>query len=191
MSLLARSGHVNKMARGGEASERVGRHPEAMQTRYVDGITIRPLRDGETAPVEALFARLGPDSRVRRFGGPKPRLSAGDLELLARVDGDHHVLVAYVAGDPQPAGIARLAREGASAEVAVAVADVHQGRGIGSALARELGGDARAAGVTELRATVTGDNPAAVSLLRRLARALRVSREGPQRELVARLEPRG
>jgi ribosomal protein S18 acetylase RimI-like enzyme len=162
-----------------------------MHTRYVDGVTIRPLRDGETAPVEALFARLGPDSRARRFGGPKPRLSAHELELLARVDGDRHVLVAYVAGDPQPAGIARLAREGEAAEVAVAVADVHQGRGIGSVLARELAGDARAAGVTELRATVTGDNHAAVSLLRRLARSLRVSGEGPQRELVARLEPRG
>jgi ribosomal protein S18 acetylase RimI-like enzyme len=175
------------MARGGDAAPSLVRHPGPMHTRYVDGVTVRPLRDGDTGPVEALFARLGLESRARRFGGAKPCLSARELELLARVDGDRHVLVAYLAGDPEPAGIARLVREGTAAEVAVAVADVHQGRGLGSLLARELAGDARAAGVTELRATVTGDNPAAVSLLRRLARSLHLTREGAQRELVARL----
>lgn len=164
-----------------------GLHDASMHTRYVDGITIRPLRDGDTGPIEALFARLGPLSRQRRFGGVKPRLSATDLEALGRVDGDHHVLVGYVPGDPEPAGIARLVRDGPAAEVAFAVADVYQGRGIGTALARELAGDARAAGITELRATVAGDNPPAMSLLRRCAESLRVTWSGGEREVLARL----
>jgi ribosomal protein S18 acetylase RimI-like enzyme len=159
-----------------------------MHTRSVDGITIRPLENGDTALVTALFDRLGPLSRARRFGGAKPRLSERELEALARVDRDHHVLVGYVDGDAQPAGIAQLVREGPAGEIAFAVADVHQGRGIGSVLARELACDARAAGIRELRATVAGDNVPLVSLLSRIAQALQVRWLGGEREFILRLE---
>jgi len=159
-----------------------------MQTRYVDGVTIRLLRDGDTDTVAALFDRLGSTSRERRFCGAKPRLSDGELALLARVDGDHHVLVGYLDGDPQPAGIARLVRDGAAAEVAFEVADEYQGRGVGSILARELAADARAAGIRQLVATVCGDNDRMVSLLKRVGESLHVSWRGGERELVASLE---
>jgi ribosomal protein S18 acetylase RimI-like enzyme len=159
----------------------------SMHSRYVEGITIRSLRDGDTASVAALFERLGPRSRERRFGGAKPRLTDLELRALARVDGDHHVLVGYLDGDPLPAGIARLARNGAGAEIACAVADEYQGRGIGSALIRELAGVARGAGITSVQATVAGDNPAAVSLLARIARSLQVSWRGGRREFVVGL----
>ena len=61
-----------------------------MHTRHVDGITIRALRNGDTATVSALFERLGPRSRERRFCGAKPRLSEDELRLRA-VDTEHHV----------------------------------------------------------------------------------------------------
>ena len=160
-----------------------------MRTRYVDGITIRPLRNGDTAPVEALFGRLGPRSRSRRFGGPKPRLAEHELQALALVDANRHVLVAYVDGDPEPAAIGRLVRDESAAEIAFEVADLHQGRGVGSVLARELAADARAAGISELHALVDGDNRAALTLVERLASSLRVSWRGGQAELVARLGP--
>jgi ribosomal protein S18 acetylase RimI-like enzyme len=165
-----------------------GHHYGCMQTRYVDGMTIRPLRNGDTATVAALFDRLGPASRERRFCAGKPRLSEAELTLLARVDGDRHVLVGYVDGDPRPAAIARLVRVGRDAEIAFEVADDHQSRGLGTTLAGELAADARAAGITTLRATVCGDNPRAVSLLRRLARSLEVSWRGAEREFVLELE---
>jgi GNAT superfamily N-acetyltransferase len=155
-----------------------------MQTRYVDRLTIRPLCDGDTETVASLFAQLGDRSRARRFGGAKPRLSAAELEALARVDVTHHVLVAYVDGDPRPAGIARLVRCGESAEVACAVADVHQGRGVGETLTRELAADARAAGIVRFEATVCGDNPQAVSMLARCAATLDVSWRGGERAFV-------
>jgi len=158
-----------------------------MHTRHVDGITIRPLRNGDTATVSALFERLGPRSRERRFCGAKPRLSADELRLLARVDAEHHVLVGYLGADPEPVGIARIVREGERAEVAFAVADEYQGRGIGTILTRELAADARAAGVTELVATVCGDNPRAVSLLARVGKSLQSRWQGGEQELVARL----
>ena len=186
---MAGSGHVKKMARRAEAGRPRRHHTRGMQSRYVDGITIRPLRNGDSATIAAVVARLGPRSRGRRFGGPKPVLADRELKALARVDADRHVLVAYAAGDPEPAALAELVRDGASAEIAFAVADIHQGRGIGSALARELAADARAAGITELRATVSGDNPAALTLVQRLASSLRGSWGGGQAELVARLEP--
>lgn len=158
-----------------------------MHTRYVDGLTIRPLRDGDTATVAALFDRLGARSRERRFCGAKPSLLGAELGALAHVDATHHVLVAYLDDDPRPAGIARLVRDGDAAEVAFEVADAYQGRGLGSVLARELAADARAAGITMLVATVCGDNPPAVSLLKRVAHSLHVTWRGGEREFVVGL----
>ena len=157
-----------------------------MQSRYLNGLTIRALRDGDTETVAALFARLGERSRERRFCGAKPRLSDVELATLARVDRDRHVLVGYVDGDSEPAGIARLVRDGDSAEIAFAVADAHQSRGIGSVLAGELAADARAAGITQLTATVCGDNPRVIALLERLG-SLDMSWHGGERELVVGL----
>lgn len=158
-----------------------------MQSRYVHGLTIRPLRNGDVATVEAVFARLGAASRARRFCGAKPRLSEAELASLARVDATHYVIVAYVDGVRGPVGMARLVRDGASGEIAFEVADEHQGRGIGSLLARELAADARVAGITELVATVCGDNQPVVSLLRRLTRTLDVRWRGGERKLVVSL----
>lgn len=158
-----------------------------MQSRHVDGIMIRPLQNGDTSTVFALFEQLSDRSRVRRFCGAKPRLPDSELASLARVDANHHVLVAFVDGDPAPAGIAHLTRDWHGAEVALAVADVYQGRGIGSTLARELAADARAAGIREVVATVRDDNPRAVSLLKRNASSLHVRWAGGSREFVVSL----
>jgi ribosomal protein S18 acetylase RimI-like enzyme len=184
---MARPGHVKKMARRGDAVPSATPDHGRMHSRYVDRIVIRPLRSGDTATVKAMFARLGAGSRRQRFGGAKRELSEEELALLARVDGERHVLVAYVDDDPRPAGLARLVRQGSTAEVAFEVADECQGRGIGTALARMLAGDARAAGIVELHATVAGDNPRAISLLSRCARGLRGTWRGGERELVAAL----
>jgi ribosomal protein S18 acetylase RimI-like enzyme len=159
-----------------------------MHTRYVSGVAIRSLRNGDTATVAALFQRLGARSREQRFCGGKPRLTEAELALLARVDGTHHVLVGYVDGDPEPAAMARLVRRGREAEIGLEVADAHQGRGLGSLLARELAADARAAGITTLVATVCGDNPRVVSLLRRITGSLVVSWRGPERAFLVELD---
>ena len=107
-----------------------------MHSELIRGITIRPLRNGETGAVQAVFDRLGPRSRLLRFGGAKNVLLPRDLEQLARIDANHHVLVAVA--DGEPVGIARLVRDGDTAEVAFAVADDWQGRGIGTVLVDRL-----------------------------------------------------
>ncbi len=159
-----------------------------MQSRYVDGVVIRPLRGGDRDTVLAVFGRLGPESRRRRFGGAKTHLTTAELELLAHVDAEHHVLVAYADGDPRPAGLARLVRDGRTAEVAFEVADEQHGRGIGTALAQALAADARAAGIAELHATVACDNARAMSLLARVSHRLCATWLGAERRVVASLE---
>ena len=159
-----------------------------MNTRAIGDLTIRPLRNGDTATVAAFFARLGDRSRRSRFAGPKPRLSEDELELMARVGRDRHALVAYRTGDPLPVGIAELVRSAAdpkSAEIAFAVADEHQGRGIGRTLVDLLLADARAAGLTRVTAFVSGSNPAALALVRGAAEVDRMELVGSQIELQA------
>ena len=141
---------------------------------------MRPLRDGDADTVLAVFHRLSEESRRKRFNGPKARLTEEELWHLARVDATHHALVAYVEGDPDPVAIARLVRDGQSAEIAFEVANDYQQRGIATALTEELLADARAAGITEITALISADNPAAISLLRRALRVLDISLQGPE-----------
>ena len=155
-------------------------HTRIVKPKRGPALVVRPLRRGDTATVCAMFQRLGERSRRARFHGPKPRLSSADLEQLAAADPNHHVLVAYAQGDARPAAIARLVRDGSSAEIAFEVADELQHRGIGSALTAELIADARAAGITEITALVASDNPAALALLRRILTVLDVRFEGPE-----------
>lgn len=156
-----------------------------MQTRYLQlgrgrGLVVRPLPNGDVETVAAVFDRLGERSRRARFNGPKPRLSPPELDHLATVDATRHVLVGYLDGDEHPVALARLVREGSSAEIAFEVADEHHRLGIGSALTAELLADARAAGITEVTALVASDNTAAVGVLRRVLERLEVRFEGPE-----------
>ena len=156
-------------------------HTRVVKPRNGPALIVRPLRHGDVATVLAVFGRLGERSRRARFNGPKPCLSPAELEQLAAVDSNHHALVGYVEGDPQPVAVAQLARPGRdSAELAFAVADDYQQRGIGSALAAELLADARAAGITQITALAASDNPAALALLRRTANVTDVRFEGPE-----------
>jgi GNAT superfamily N-acetyltransferase len=156
-------------------------HSRVLTLKHGPRLVVRPLRNGDTATVLAVFARLGEESRRRRFHGPKPCLRETELAHLARVDASHHALVAWVEGDPHPAAIARIARTSrGSAEIAFAVADDYQHRGVGAALAGELVADARLAGITEITALTTPDNPAALALVKRIARVVDVCFDGPE-----------
>lgn len=124
------------MARGGEAGGPWGRHGGCMQAEFVrvrgGEITIRRLARGDTATIQAVFGGLSARSRQARFGGAKNVLTAAELECFARVDGSHDVLVA--GAGLAAVGVARLARDPSDprfADVAVAVVDEWQARGVG------------------------------------------------------------
>src|SRR3954467_15376440 len=155
-------------------------HTRVVKAKRGPTLLVRPLRHGDVRTVIGLFDRLGERSRRTRFNGAKPCLGRAELRQLASIDSNRYALVAHVDGDPHPAAIARLVRDGDSAEIAFAVADEYHHRGIGSALAAELVADARAAGIREITALVSSDNPSAVKLLRRIAGALDIRSEGPE-----------
>ena len=165
-------------------------HTTAVHLGKLGWIRIRPLHNGDTSTVARVFDRLSPESRVRRFNGAKPRLSERDLATLARVDAHSHSLVAWVDGDSEPVGFAQLVGDADArthAEIAFVVADAYHGRGIGSALIDQLAADARASGVTHLRATLQSSNTAALVLLKRVARPIDLRFEGGEASLVAAL----
>jgi ribosomal protein S18 acetylase RimI-like enzyme len=143
-------------------------------------VRVRRLRNGDARTVMGVFDRLSERSRRARFNAPKPCLTFGELRQLASIDPTHYALVAYVDGDPQPVAIARFVRAGGSAEIAFAVADQYQRRGIGSSIAAKLIADARAAGITEVVALVSSNNRAAIALLRRVLIAMEVCFDGPE-----------
>jgi len=154
-------------------------HTRILKSPHGPDILIRPLRHGDTSTIQSVFERLGEASRRARFNGVKTKLGPDDLDWLATVGPNNQVLVAWVDGDPDPAATARLVRAGDSAEIAFEVADVYQGRGIGSALARLLVADAQAAGIQEVTALVRSDNSAALALLRSVLGRLELRFEGP------------
>ena len=157
-----------------------------MHSQYVSGITIRPLRSGETSLVQCVFDQLGPRSRLLRFGGAKTALSAAELDELALIDGRRHALVAF--DGKIPIGIARLVRDADDrtfAEVAFAVADSWQGRGVGKALFEQLTADARAAGITHLRSYIHAENRPSLALLRRFTTIIETHAAGCELEVVS------
>ena len=135
---MARSGHVNEMARPGE-EPRAPRHSVlVMHATYVNGITIRPLRNGDAATVLALFGRLGERARASRFCGAKPRLTDAELACLARVDA-RPARARRLRRRRPSAGGDREARPGRRcAEIALSVADDSVAVGAGTVLLEAL-----------------------------------------------------
>jgi RimJ/RimL family protein N-acetyltransferase len=134
------------------------------------GIDVRPLEPSDRPGLAALFKRLSPESRHQRFLGPKPTLSAQELTYLTTVDHRwHEALAAVDRRDGSIVGVARYVREPdrpAAADGAIAVADDHQGRGIGKVLVRCLIARARVNGFSVLSATTLWENRRARALLR-------------------------
>ncbi len=135
-------------------------------------LAVRPLEATDSDAYAALFARLSPDSRYRRFHGPKPALGSRELAYMTEVDHvEHEALAAVDTRDGSIIGVSRyVARADASgaADVAVEVADDMQGIGIGTLLARLIVDRAATNGFRRLTATTLWDNQPARAILRRL-----------------------
>jgi GNAT superfamily N-acetyltransferase len=147
-----------------------------MLARLSDGaeVVIRPIRPCDKALLAAGLTRLSEVSIQRRFLGPKPRLTKGELRYLTEVDGvDHHAIVAVAPAWNDvivaSARWVRLASDPEAAEAAVVVCDDLQGKGLGKILARELADAARARGVRRIHASILSQNPPAVALMRVIA----------------------
>jgi len=138
-------------------------YPEYRETDVVlrDGTTLRlrPVRRGEAASVLALFQQLSPRSLYQRFM-QIPRIDWDRAVAMATVDYDQQFVLVAEHSDALVA-IAGYYRDPVNrerAEVAFAVADVMQGRGLGTRLLERLGEIAREHGVGTFDAFVLADN---------------------------------
>lgn len=124
--------------------------------------------------LEGFEAHFGDNSRYQRFMSPKARLTPAELAYFTDLDHTDHEAIGAI--DPTGGGgigIARFVRDrpgGASAEVAVAVADEWQGRGLGWVLLERLAARARELGVEEFTASLLTSNRAVLGLFARLGR---------------------
>jgi ribosomal protein S18 acetylase RimI-like enzyme len=140
-----------------------------------DEVLVRPIRPDDKLGMVEAFERLSPDSRYRRFFSPTPRLTGKQLRYLTEVD--HHGHEALLAVDPRTRdglGIGRFVRSSEDptvAEVAVAVVDDWQGRGLATALLHDLSARARQEGISQFSASVLAHNEEALDLFRHVADA--------------------
>ena len=129
-------------------------------------IHIRAIRPDDKSRLVDHFNHLSQRSVYFRFFGAKKRLTEQEVARFTEPDFVRHVgLVATLRenGKEQIIGVGRyMARDDQGApqraEVAFAVADEHQGRGIGTVLLEHLAPIASANGITEFEADVLGEN---------------------------------
>jgi len=155
------------------------------EVRLADGsvVVMRPIRAEDRELLREGFERLSPQSRYFRFFSPVDHLSESLLTYFCDVDQHDHVALGAVRridGREVGVGIARcirLADEPHAAEAAVAVADDHHGRGIGTMLLEALAAVALQVGVDEFRLLVRRDNHAMLDVLERLGATTRPTDE--------------
>ena len=107
-----------------------------------DGVVARcrPIRPSDAKSLVDMFQRLGIQSRYFRFFRAKERLTDEEVEFFTNVDYESRMAVVILYED-EMIGVGRYDRElddPSKAEVAFAVADDQQGRGIGTQLLQIL-----------------------------------------------------
>jgi RimJ/RimL family protein N-acetyltransferase len=157
---------------------------------------LRAVADGDRQLLQDMYAQLSASSRYGRFLSTPPRLTELTLDrLVDDVDQIDHVAVILLApagrADEAPVGVGRMIRYAAqpdTADIAFAVADAWQGRGVGTVLARTLLAH-RPAGVTRLVTLVAADNSASLAILAGLGTVERTAAGNGTYEVTIRLNP--
>jgi RimJ/RimL family protein N-acetyltransferase len=158
-------------------------------------VLVRPIRASDKERLLDGFHRMSPESRYRRFFSPIDDLGNSQLRYLTEVDHHtHEALAALDAADGEPLGVARYVRakdDPRVAEVAVAVVDEWQGRGLGTELLSELAVRAREEGIEHFSAFVLQENRPMLELLEELGDVHVVRRDGGVVELFTDVPPEG
>jgi RimJ/RimL family protein N-acetyltransferase len=132
-------------------------------------LIVRSISPADRDRLAAAYASMSDASLYRRFMSPKRVLSGRELTYFTEVD--HRTHEALVAIDPHTGAIVGEARYAVGADdpgagdLAFAVVDEWQGRGVGSGLTRWLVAAARDNGIERLTASTLAMNHAARALL--------------------------
>lgn len=154
-------------------------------------VVVRALRPEDRAGLLAAVGRTSDQSLYRRFFAFKRGFTDQEVDFYVNVDFVSHVaLVALLEEDGQPVivgGARYIVVQPGQAEVAFAVDDAHQGKGIGAALMRHLVALARQAGLTELVADVLPDNTAMLKVFEASGLGITTRREQDTTRVVLQL----
>jgi GNAT superfamily N-acetyltransferase len=125
-------------------------------------LEIRPITPDDKGELEAAIEQSSDEAIYRRFLNPHGRLTASELRYFTEVDHhDHEALLAIDPATGHSVGVARYVRDKQqpdSAEIAMAVLEAWQGRGVGKFLIRHLAERARAEGITRFTALMLAGN---------------------------------
>lgn len=157
-----------------------------------DGTTLllRPATDADVPALERFFGELSPTSRYQRFLGPITPNRAAIAGMIPSADAEGVCLLAVARGRIV-AVAAYYTRKGQPerAEVAFAVSDPLQGRGIGTRLLDRLAQAARTRGVRAFDADVRGDNASMLDMFASSGYALTEAHEGAVERVTLDLTP--
>jgi acetate---CoA ligase (ADP-forming) len=134
-----------------------------------DGSTVhvRPTRPGDEAAIVAFLGGLSEESRYFRFFSGAPNLTEAARRAAISDPDDRCNLVATVGATPSIVAQAGYIRNhGDRAEVAFAVADTFQGRGISTILLGQLAETAHTVGITTFEASVLSENHRMIGVFR-------------------------
>ncbi|KAB0269140.1 GNAT family N-acetyltransferase [Microvirga brassicacearum] len=144
-------------------------------------VEIRALKPEDRADLLAAIGRASQQSLYRRFFAFKRGFTEQEVDFYVNVDFISHVaLVALLeeSGHPVIVGGARyIVMQLGKAEIAFAVDDEHQGKGIGAGLMRHLAAIARESGLTELIADVLPENAAMLKVFETSKLGVKITRE--------------
>jgi len=153
-------------------------------------LEIRALTPDDRSDLIAAVARTSAESLRRRFFVPKTRFTDREMDFFSNVDFVNHVALVAVIEDDQTAivggGRYIVVRPG-EAEIALAIVDHYQGRGIGTALIRHLVAIARAAGLKRLIAEVLAENLPMLRVFEQSGLAISTKREAELRHVTLEL----
>jgi len=130
-------------------------------------LTVRPVRSDDAAELGRFFENLSLESRVFRFFAAVVNASSS-IQRMVNVNYTSRYGLVAVAGDPaQIVGHAMYVEIAPrKAEMALAVADLYQGRGLGTILLGQLAEAAAAAGYEMFEAVVRPENHRMLQMLR-------------------------
>jgi RimJ/RimL family protein N-acetyltransferase len=128
-------------------------------------VTVRPIRLDDAPHLQALHARLSPESIYLRWLAARPALTDEEARDLSNVDSVARMAFVAALGQGDAERIIGVARYGrvkpddpSVVEAAVVVEDAYQGRGLGSALIERLLRYSHAVGVRTWVAEVNAVN---------------------------------
>ena len=171
---MATTTHPPQTRTHGTSAAASGRSVTEYSLRDGTRVLIRPIRPEDKRMLVDGLERMSATSRYRRFLAPIKRLTESQLRYFTEIDYVDHM--AWCAIDPEDTehpglGVARYIRyehDLSTAEVAVAVVDSHQGRGLGTLLLGLVMRTAAENGIATLRSIIPGSDAPMLKLLAEL-----------------------